>query len=85
MYCPQCGTQVKDGSKFCFSCGTNLETGEAPSKPQTQPQQSQPLPTAITYPVHQEVHQTQTDDSTNNHNQPDQPVVAVGFGDVTTP
>lgn len=81
MYCPQCGTQVKDGSKFCFSCGTNLETGKAPSKPQTQPQQSQPLPTAITYPVHQEMHQTQTDDSTNNHNQPDQPVVAVGFGE----
>jgi len=25
-YCPSCGTKVKEGSKFCLSCGAELQT-----------------------------------------------------------
>lgn len=31
MYCPNCGAEVRDGSKFCANCGTRLST--APSTP----------------------------------------------------
>ncbi len=32
MFCPQCGSQVADGSTFCPSCGRNL-TVAAPIQP----------------------------------------------------
>ena len=35
MFCPNCGTQLPDGSKFCGKCGAQL--GSAPA-PQTPPQ-----------------------------------------------
>jgi uncharacterized membrane protein YhaH (DUF805 family) len=25
MFCPNCGTEIKEGSKFCSSCGASLE------------------------------------------------------------
>ena len=25
MFCPNCGTEIKEGSKFCGSCGASLE------------------------------------------------------------
>ncbi len=32
MFCPNCGTQLPDGSRFCPSCGFSL-TGDAPADP----------------------------------------------------
>lgn len=29
MKCPFCGKEVEDGSKFCSSCGANLETSDS--------------------------------------------------------
>ena len=28
MYCPNCGKEIPDGSKFCPYCGTKVEQGE---------------------------------------------------------
>lgn len=33
MICPKCGTNLKEGAKFCGKCGNKI--GEAPSKPET--------------------------------------------------
>ena len=30
MFCPECGTQIQDGARFCFSCGKPV-TGSAPA------------------------------------------------------
>ena len=38
MFCPKCGSQLPDGSKFCGNCGSPLQ--DAPAKP-AQPQQPQ--------------------------------------------
>lgn len=39
MFCPQCGTQVPDGSGFCPACGASLAIGapEPPPAPAAQP------------------------------------------------
>lgn len=42
MFCPQCGAQLPDGSKFCAKCGAQLgsaptQTAAAPQVPQTPP------------------------------------------------
>ena len=39
MFCPKCGAQLRDGSKFCVSCGFALGAPMAQAAPQ---QQSQP-------------------------------------------
>lgn len=31
MYCPKCGNQVDEGSKFCMTCGAQIEN--VPSTP----------------------------------------------------
>ena len=38
MFCPNCGTQVNDGSRFCPSCGSPIEAQAESQQPQ-QPQQ----------------------------------------------
>jgi uncharacterized membrane protein YvbJ len=25
MYCPKCGTKVREGDNFCYKCGSRLE------------------------------------------------------------
>ena len=40
MFCPKCGTQNEDGSRFCYNCGTIFE--EENQQPQAQPVQ-QPM------------------------------------------
>ena len=37
MFCPNCGNQINDGARFCPFCG--VSSNEAPSPPQTPPQQ----------------------------------------------
>jgi len=47
MFCPKCGTNVPEGSKFCESCGNNMQLSEQ-SIQQESPQESQqesPRPT----------------------------------------
>lgn len=29
-FCPKCGTEYQDGSKFCAKCGANLDGSVAP-------------------------------------------------------
>lgn len=31
MFCPKCGVEVKEGEKFCHSCGADLLNSEQPS------------------------------------------------------
>ncbi|MBO6054988.1 MAG: zinc-ribbon domain-containing protein, partial [Oscillospiraceae bacterium] len=48
MFCPNCGTQVPDGSAFCSNCGTRLnappQPGSQPRPVYQQPQQSGQTP-----------------------------------------
>ena len=30
MFCPKCGKEIPDGSAFCSSCGTNVNTMSGP-------------------------------------------------------
>lgn len=41
MFCPNCGTQIKEGTRFCPDCGAPL-TGTAPGQGGRQPQYQQP-------------------------------------------
>ncbi|HJQ24758.1 MAG TPA: zinc ribbon domain-containing protein [Blastocatellia bacterium] len=49
MYCPECAMQNAEGTKYCRSCGTNLETvalalkGEQPGLPKGNQDSSQDL------------------------------------------
>ncbi len=47
MFCPKCGTPLKDGAKFCHICGFNIaETTSNPEQqqsPQSQQQQQNPF------------------------------------------
>ena len=29
-YCPNCGTEIKEGATFCSKCGTKTSTGKKP-------------------------------------------------------
>ena len=42
MYCPNCGSQNKDGAKFCHQCGTSLVSQTDNSFANTQANQAQP-------------------------------------------
>ncbi|HET9531731.1 MAG TPA: zinc-ribbon domain-containing protein [Blastocatellia bacterium] len=48
MYCPKCGTQNNEGTRFCRSCGANLSlvpqalTGSLPSEPSRRRQRHSP-------------------------------------------
>ncbi len=43
MFCPKCGASLKDGAKFCHSCGNNMGDAPVTPQPQQQPvQQQQP-------------------------------------------
>ena len=44
MFCPNCGTNLPDGTKFCPNCGANLAQ---PEQPQVEPEQ----PTPVAQPV----------------------------------
>jgi hypothetical protein len=65
MFCPKCGTNVPEGSKFCETCGNNMQTAaeqteiqEQPVKPQ-EPAPVAPPPVQRPQPQSQPVYQTQ--------------------------
>ena len=51
-FCKMCGTQLKEGAKFCHKCGYNAATGEKPAATQ-QPTPAPPQPTPMQQPVPQ--------------------------------
>lgn len=54
MYCPNCGTQLPDGSRFCTNCGTSLAQPEQPQQEQyQQPQQQYQQPQQQQYQPYQ--------------------------------
>ena len=53
MFCPNCGKQLPDGSRFCDSCGAQLEAAPPVQQPTQQPiqqQYQQPYIQQATYP-----------------------------------
>lgn len=42
MFCPKCGTNVENGTKFCVSCGTDVTVTQQPVVQQTAPSYAQP-------------------------------------------
>ncbi len=40
MFCPNCGTQLSDGSAFCGNCGAPLDPQPNPQQPQGNPYQA---------------------------------------------
>ena len=50
MYCPKCGNQVDEGSKFCMTCGAQIDnaapTASGEDKPLIYAQQPIPQPPA---------------------------------------
>lgn len=55
MFCPHCGTNLPDDTKFCSSCGASLATAEAPQ--QAQPQYQQPEQQAYQQPQYRQPQQ----------------------------
>ena len=43
MFCPNCGTQVPDGSAFCANCGAQLAQRAQTAAPPVPPQQAAPV------------------------------------------
>ncbi len=41
MFCPTCGTQVRDGARFCPTCGATLDAAPAVTPPPTYEQPAQ--------------------------------------------
>lgn len=46
MFCPKCGTELKEGAKFCHSCGFTMGESQAAQAPQQPTQQPQANPNA---------------------------------------
>ncbi|KHM51838.1 zinc-ribbon domain-containing protein [Anaerovibrio lipolyticus DSM 3074] len=42
MFCPKCGANLPDGTKFCSNCGANVDT-PVPNAPQSVPSNNQPI------------------------------------------
>ena len=42
MFCPKCGANLPDGTKFCSNCGANVDT-TVPNAPQSVPSNNQPV------------------------------------------
>ncbi len=42
MFCPKCGTSVPDGSKFCETCGNNMQLAEQENQAQPETQEATP-------------------------------------------
>ena len=54
MFCPNCGNNIADGSKFCNNCGYNLQPAPAGQNFVQQPaQQSQFVPQPAPHPYAQ--------------------------------
>ena len=49
-FCPYCGTQVEDGSKFCIACGAKLDIAAPAPAPAPEPVTEQPQQTAYQAP-----------------------------------
>lgn len=47
-YCSQCGTQIPDEAKFCFSCGAAINTPVQPATPPAAPPPPPPVNTEAT-------------------------------------
>lgn len=47
-YCSQCGTQMPDEAKFCFSCGATINTPVQPATPPAAPPPPPPVNTEAT-------------------------------------
>lgn len=56
MFCPNCGTQIADGSAFCPNCGAQFG---APQQPQYQQPTQQPVQPQYQQPVQQPYQQPQ--------------------------
>ncbi|MBQ6586324.1 MAG: zinc ribbon domain-containing protein [Coriobacteriales bacterium] len=48
MFCPNCGAQIPDGSRFCINCGAQLQVTQV--QPPVQPQVQQQAPVGGAYP-----------------------------------
>ena len=47
MFCPNCGTEIREGSSFCPNCGVSLVREESSVNAESDvryPEQSQPVP-----------------------------------------
>lgn len=51
MFCPKCGTNVPEGSKFCETCGNNMQTAVEQTDTQEQPEIPQAPAPAEPQPV----------------------------------
>lgn len=49
MFCPQCGTQLPDGSQFCSNCGSRIGGQQASAQAAQPAQPAQPQPQASFY------------------------------------
>lgn len=65
MFCPKCGTNVPEGSKFCETCGNNMQVAVEQADVQIQPEAPQepaaiePQPVQQPQPQSQPVYQPQ--------------------------
>ena len=76
MFCPNCGAQIPDGTKFCTSCGASLEAAQ---QPQQQPQYQQPQQQYQQPPQYQQSQYQQQYQQQQYYQANSQP--SVGFGE----
>lgn len=79
MFCPHCGTNLPDDTKFCTACGASLATAEAPQQapvapaPEYQQPEQQPQQQAYQQPQYQQPQQ-------QAYQQPQQPYAQPVYG-----